>query len=113
MTVVQEVVRSLQSYMGVARGEGIEALMLAGGTGIETEVAESLADRLGVPCEVLDLSSALQLREAAPAASGVVSALGLAVGQGDAAAPPFDFLNPKRAPVERDLTKTLTVAGVS
>jgi len=112
-TVVQEVTRSLQSYMGVERGQGIEALVLAGGTGIEIQVAESLAGRLNVPCEVLDLSSALQLREAAPDASGFVSALGLAVGQGDADAPPFDFLNPKRAPVERDLTKMLTAAGVA
>jgi len=112
-TVVQEVSRSLQSYMGVERGQGIEAVMLAGGTGIETQVAESLAARLSVPCEVLDLSSALDLREAAADASAFISALGLAVGQGDADAPPFDFLNPKRPPVERDLTKMATIGGVA
>jgi len=113
VTVVQEVARSLQSYMGIARGQGIEAVVLAGGTGIEAQVAESLATRLDVPCDVLDLSSVLDLREPAADASAFVSALGLAVGQGDAAAPPFDFLNPKRPPVERDLTKILTVAGVA
>ena len=101
-TVVQEVARSLQSYMGVERGQRIEALVLAGGTGIETQVAESLTGRLNVPCEVLDLSAALELRETTPGASAFISAVGLAVGQGDADAPPFDFLNPKRPPGQRD-----------
>jgi len=112
-TIVQEVARSLQSYMGVERGQGIEAVVLAGGTGIETQVAESLASRLNVPCEVLDLASALQMREVTAGASAFISALGLALEQGDAAAPPFDFLNPKRAPVERDLTKIFTIAAVA
>ena len=112
-TVVQEVARSLQSYMGVERGQGIEAIVLAGGTGIETQVAESLTARLNVPCEVLDLSAALELRETTPDASAFISAVGLAVGQGDADAPPFDFLNPKRPPVQRNVAKMLTVAGVA
>lgn len=111
--VVQEVVRSLHSYMGVQRGQKIDAVLLAGGTGIETQVAEALATQLGAPCEILDLSVPLGLHRQTPGISAFISALGLAVAQGDAGAPVFDFLNPRRAPVERNLTKVVVAGAVA
>ncbi|MBE3071213.1 MAG: pilus assembly protein PilM [Planctomycetes bacterium] len=111
--VVQEVTRSLQSYMAVERGQRIDAVLLAGGTGIEEAVAAELTQRLHVRCELFRPAPALGLEDGPADASAFIAPLGLAVGQGDAAAPPFDFLNPKRPPVERDVTKIVTVAAVS
>jgi len=111
--VIQEVTRSLQSYLAVERDRSIDRVLVAGGTGIEAEVAAMLGGRLGVACEVFDPSPALRLRDMPDDASAFISALGLAAGQGDAAAPPFDFLNPKRPVVRRNVTRTAVIAGGS
>jgi len=107
--IVQETARSVQSYLAVERERRIERVLVAGGTGVEAEAAEALARRLAVPCEVFDPSSRLRLAGPPADASAFISALGLAVGQGDAADPPFDFLNPKRPPVRRDATRTIVL----
>ncbi len=112
-TVGQEVARSLQSYMAVERAQRIDTVLLAGGTGIEENVATDLAARLGVRCEMLRPETLLGLDETPADTSAFVSALGLAAGQGDTEAPPFDFLNPKRAPVERDLTRLVAIGAVA
>ncbi len=107
--VVRETARSVQSYLAVERERRIERVLVAGGTGVEAEAAQALARRLAVPCEVFDPSARLRLSGSVADASAFISALGLAVGQGDAAAPPFDFLNPKRPPVRRDATRTIAL----
>jgi len=112
-TVVTEVARSLQSYVGVERDHCIDVLLVAGGTGIEPHVREELFRRLSVRCELLNPAQALGLEDSGPAASAFVSALGLALGQGSEAAPPFDFLNPKRPVVQRDLKKAAAIAAVA
>ena len=112
-TVGQEVARSLQSYMAVERAQRIDAVLVAGGTGIEEKVATDLAARLEVRCEILKPETLLGLDERPADTSAFVSALGLAAGQGDTEAPPFDFLNPKRAPVERDLTRLVAIGAVA
>jgi Tfp pilus assembly PilM family ATPase len=112
-TVVTEVARSLQSYLGVDRDRRIDLLLVAGGTGIEAPVAEELSRRLLVRCELFDPARTLGLEEGGPAASAFVSALGLALGQAPDAVPPFDFLNPKRPVVRRDLKKVATIAVAS
>jgi len=95
--VAMDVVRSLQTYQAAEQSAEIERVVLAGGTGIEPRVAKAVAGRLGVPCERLDPSEALQLADDG-SASGFVSALGLAIGPDAraAGAMPFDFLNPTR-----------------
>ena len=111
MGVVQEVARSLQSYLAVERDRSIDRVLVAGGTGIEAELAKMLGPRLGAPCEVFDPSGALRLREAPADASAFISALGLAVGQGDADAPQFDFLNPKQPVVRRNVARMAALAA--
>jgi len=113
--VVTEVARSFQSYQAIRRGGGFDAVLVAGGTGIEGQVAESLGRRLGVQCELFDPSVALRIRET-EGASAFISAAGLAVGSIGAERPPFDFLNPKRPSVKRDVKKirmAAVAAGVA
>ncbi|MBE3099404.1 MAG: pilus assembly protein PilM [Planctomycetes bacterium] len=112
-TVVTEVTRSLQSYLGVERDHRIDVLLVAGGTGIEPQVREELFRRLSVRCELLNPARALGLEDPGPAASAFVSALGLALAQGPEAVSPFDFLNPKRPVVQRDLKKAAAIAAVA
>jgi len=102
--VALEVARSLHAYQSVERGERIDVILLAGGTGIETRLAEKLRERLDVRCEMFDPTEPLHLRPRRDA-SAFISALGLAVGPGRDAPLPFDFLSPKRPPVRRDVRK--------
>jgi hypothetical protein len=111
--VASEVARSLQSYLGVERGHKIDAVLVAGGTGVEEAVAEELRKRLSIRCERLNPAPALGLEESGPEASAFVSALGLALGQAPDAAVPFDFLNPKRPVVQRDLRKLAVIAAAA
>jgi hypothetical protein len=111
--VATEVARSLQSYLGVERGHKIDAVLVAGGTGIEAAVAEELKKRLSIRCERLNPSPALGLETSGPEASAFVSAIGLALGQAPEAAVPFDFLNPKRPVVRRDLRKLGVIAAAA
>jgi len=111
--VATEVARSLQSYLGVERGHKIDAVRVAGGTGIESAVAEELKRRLSIRCERLNPAPALGLEDSGPDASAFVSVLGLALGQAPDATPPFDFLNPKRPVVQRDLRKLGVIAAAA
>jgi hypothetical protein len=113
LTVVTEVARSLHSYLGVERGTGIDAVLVAGGTGIEQRVVDELARRLNVRAEILNPADALGLEDTGPAASAFISALGLALGQAADAELPFNFLSPKRVPVQRDTRKLLAVSGLA
>lgn len=111
--VVMEVARSLHSYMGVERGQTIDLVLLAGGTGIEREVAEELAKRLGVRCEMLSPAERLGLEDSGLVTSAFISPLGQAAGYADTTALPFDFLHPKRPPVKRDMNKVMALGAVS
>ncbi len=111
--VVQELARSVQSYLAVEGTRRIDRILVAGGTGCEAAVAEALGDRLRTPWEVFDPSPALPRVDVPNDASAYLSALGLAAGQGDADAHPFDFLNPKRPAVRRDPTRTIAVAAAA
>jgi Tfp pilus assembly PilM family ATPase len=111
--VVVEVARSLHSYMGVERGQAIDAVLLAGGTGIEQQVADDLAKRLAIRCDMLDPSGVLGMEESGPVTSAFISPLGQAAGHGDIAALPYDFLHPKRPPVKRDMGKIAAVGALA
>jgi Tfp pilus assembly PilM family ATPase len=105
--VVVEVARSLRSYQAVHGGRVIDALLVAGGTGIEPRVARDLATRLDIPCRMLDPTPGLGLEPVEGHASAYLSVLGLAIGHAGSAEPPFDFLRPKRPAVRRDRRKIL------
>jgi len=114
--VVKEVLRSLQSYQyrGSKRGARVEKVIFAGGTGIERRLAEAVQRRLKVACLLLHPPASLRLDLPEDChASAFVAAIGLAAGQHDPREMPFDFVNPKRPPVQRDMRKVraAVVAG--
>lgn len=109
--LVLEVMRSLQSYLAVHRGEQLDGVLVAGDTGLEADLAGALRTRLDARCEVFDPAGALGLRTEV-AASGFIVPLGLAISDGaDVAVGPFDFLNPKRPVVPRDTRQVKAVAA--
>lgn len=108
--VVAEVVRTLQSYHALESGENIACLLVAGGTGAEPVVATDLARRLELPCEIFDAGAALGLDHGEGGTSQFISAVGLALGSDTRGQLPFDFLNPKRPMVVRDVKKRRIVA---
>jgi type IV pilus assembly protein PilM len=110
-SVTIEVVRSLHSYAGVQQHHPVTKIVLAGSTGDEIALAEALQKRLNLPCTLLDPASALGLthihREHTP---GAIAAFGLGLGVNDPEGLPFDFLNPKRPPVQRNMRRIKRLA---
>jgi len=111
-SLVAEVARSVQSYQAIERGAQVEAVLLAGETGVESQAAEQLAARLRTPCRMLETGRLFDGGEAAKVPSAFVSALGLAMEQPAGEAPPFDFLNPKR-PREKKNVKRTRIAAIA
>ncbi len=108
--VVAEVVRTLQSYHALESGMNIASLLVAGGTGVEPVVVKELARGLEVPCEVFDAGAALGLDHGEGGTSEFISAVGLALGRDIRGELPFDFLNPKRPEVVRNVKKQRLMA---
>jgi Tfp pilus assembly PilM family ATPase len=103
-SVVQEIIRSVHSYSSTQHHGEITAVLIAGGTGIESQVLKGVEVKLGIPCELLCPAGALDL-PAGDGASAYSATIGLAIAhQGQDL--PFDFLNPKRPPVKHDAKKT-------
>jgi Tfp pilus assembly PilM family ATPase len=112
--VTIEVVRSLHGYSGMESQNPVTKVVVTGATGHEQVVVEQLGKRFSAPCTLLDLASALELSpEAAEHASGAIATIGLALGMHDASGLPFDFLNPKRPAVQRDMRRIRVLASVA
>jgi hypothetical protein len=63
---------------------------------------------------MLDPATALDLpTDAREHAAGSISAIGLALSAGDPDGLPFDFLNPKRPPVQRNMRRIRALAGAA
>ena len=113
-TITIEVVRSLHSYGGIEPHLPVSKLFVAGATGQELAVVEALKNRLNIPCNLLDPTSALGLPEVSRGdASGSISALGLALGVSDPQGLSFDFLNPKRPAVQRNMRRIRIIAAAA
>jgi len=108
-TIVLEFSRSMQSFQAVDRGRRISAVLVAGETGLERELARGLTRRLGLDCDVLDPAEAMGLTGEADV-SAFSAALGSALAPGDDAPGAFDFFHPKQ-PVVRQDTKKLRLAA--
>jgi Tfp pilus assembly PilM family ATPase len=107
-----EVVRSLHSYGGQGAAESPAKVLVTGATGHEAALVNALAARLSAPVVLLD-STALALPSASRAdAAGATAAMGLTLGYADAGGLPFDFLNPKRPAVPRDMRRVKILAGL-
>ncbi len=112
--VTIEVVRSLHGFSGMEPDSPVAKVVVTGATGSESAVVEALTRRLSRPCALLDPAGAFRLSgEARDHANGAIAAIGLALGQGDPGGLPFDFLNPKRPAVQRDLRRIRILAGVA
>ncbi len=112
--VTLEAARSLRSYIALEGGKRVNRLIVAGSTGIESDLVEALGQRIGVTGEQLDPTERLRLRESdsPQQASGLITALGLAISSAGQAMP-FDFLNPRRPRVQRDNKRTAVLAGLA
>ena len=109
-----ESVRSLHGYGGTEPYPPLGKVFVAGSTGLEAAVVEALRSLLPVPCAQLDAAGALRLApELRAAAAGSIGAIGLAFGSGDQHGLPFDFLNPKRPAVQRNLRRIGLLCGAA
>jgi len=107
------VVRSLHGYGGVDEGAPVGRIVIAGVTGCEWAVVDLVEEQTGIPCVFLDPAEALNLpREQRLAAAGSISAIGLAYGATSPSGLAFDFLNPKKPAVHRDLGKLKALLGI-
>lgn len=109
-----EVVRSLHSYAGLFPNSPVARILVSGAGDREETVALALSRRFHVPCDVFDASTLPEL----PAGSvrharGAVGAIGLALGGADASGLPFNFLDPKKPAVERNLVRRRVIIGVA
>jgi hypothetical protein len=89
-------------------------VVVSGATGFEDTVLESLSKRVGRPCALLDPATALGFSDQGrEQAAGAVAAIGLALGVNDPNGLPFDFLNPKKPAVQRDMRRIKILATAS
>lgn len=108
-----EVVRSLHSYGGQGAAGAPAKILVTGATGHEVAVATALASRVSGTVEPLDTEALKLPADARADAPGATAAIGLALGYADADGLPFDFLNPKRPAVPRDLRRIKILAGLA
>ncbi len=113
--LVVEVMRTLQAYR-VTEPEGtIDMVLVAGGTGIESHLADALHRRLGYPVEMFDPTTALGVDPVdAPKLRSFSAALGLAWGLSREGLLELDFLNPKRPVSAREtMQKRVRLGGMA
>lgn len=108
-----EVVRSLHSYSGLGATAPLARILVAGATGHEAAVVAALAARVSTPVALLDTASLELAEDSLGHAAGATAGIGLALGFADAGGLPFDFLNPKRPAVQRDLRRIKIFAGLA
>jgi Tfp pilus assembly PilM family ATPase len=110
---VMEIARSAQSALSSHRGRKIDRVFIAGDTGEEKAIVEIIGERFRTPCAALDPARALRLKTEGVDGRGFVTPLGLAIAHGTAESMPFDFLNPKNPPVERNIKKIRNIAAAA
>ena len=112
--VTIEVVRSLHAFSGMEPNSAVGKVVVSGATEFEDSVLESLLKRVGRPCALLDPAMALGFSEQGrEQAAGAVAAIGLALGVNDPNGLPFDFLNPKKPAVQRDMRRIKILAATA
>ncbi|MEX2216765.1 MAG: pilus assembly protein PilM [Phycisphaeraceae bacterium] len=109
-SLVVEIARSAQSALSSHRGRKIDEAYIVGDTGHETAVIDVLSQRIRIPVKNLSVVDAFSIKADGENPSGFTSPLGLAVAHGSTDRMPFDFLHPKKPPVERDVKKIRRIA---
>lgn len=102
--VVNEAFRNIRSYQALHADRRITSVYIAGGTGVETRVAEALRQRMNLPVAVFNPGEKLGVDPRH--ASAAVPALGLALGYRKPDRLPFNFISPRRPPVQRNTQRT-------
>jgi type IV pilus assembly protein PilM len=98
-----ETTRTLQAFRAAEPDAVIDEVVVAGGTGVENQLASRLHQRLGLPVQLFDPTEALGVDAGeAPKLRSFSAALGLAWGVGREGALALDFLNPKRPVSSRE-----------
>jgi Tfp pilus assembly PilM family ATPase len=109
-----EVVRTLHSYNGSESVAPVTLIVVAGATGQENAVLNALQARLNISCSLLDPEKIQDLpSEARELVPGSLAALGLALESTDPRGLPFDFLNPKRPAVQRNMRRIRILAAAT
>lgn len=99
-----DVIRSFEAYRATAPSVSIDQVVVCGATGIEAELAESLAARFAVRAQLFSPDRALDLTpQRAKELRGFSAVIGLALGHGQEKLETFDFLNPKKPISKRTL----------
>lgn len=108
-----EVTRTLQAYRASEPNAAIAKAVVAGGTGIETQFADALQRRLGLPVTLFDPTDPLGVDpEDAKKLRSFSAALGLAAGLAREGLLALDFLNPKRPVSSHETLKRRARVGV-
>lgn len=110
-----EVTRTLQAYRATEPGATVDQIVVAGGTGIETQLLAALDKRFGLPVDLFDPTRVLRVDEGESVKLRAFSApLGLAAGLTHDGELEIDFLNPKRPkPPGQTLKRRLRLAGIA
>lgn len=96
-----EIIRSFEAYRATESGASVDHIVVCGATGLEAELAQSLAARFAARAELFAPDKALDLSpNRAKELRGFSAVLGLAMGQGRERLLSFDFLSPKK-PISR------------
>lgn len=102
--VLVEVTRSYEAYRATDPSLRIDRVVVAGASGIESQLAKALGGRFGVRAEVYAADRALNLSpKRARELRGFSAAIGLAMNHGQKGLSHFDFLHPKRPVSKRSL----------
>lgn len=109
-----EVVRSLHAYGGMEQSAPVAKAVIAGTTGCEWTVVDLVGEELDVPCVFLDPATALGMpRGMRKDAADSVSTIGLALGVCRPGGLSFNFLDPKKPAVQRDLGRIKMFTGIA
>ncbi len=110
-----EVVRSVHSFEGTAFQRPIEKVFVAGGTGCEGGISESLGKRLNIPSQILDPSACLDIKRGESGdAAAAIAPIGLALSALELGGLALDFANPKKPATPGNKKRTqLLVAAVA
>lgn len=102
--LVVDVIRSFEAHRATDPSVKIDRIVVCGATGLESQLAESLAGRFAAPAQLFSPDRALGLTpQRARELRGFSAAIGLAMGQPLKGLKSFDFLHPKKPVSKRSL----------
>ena len=108
-----EIIRSFEAYRATDTSASVDHIVVCGATGLEAELAQSLAARFAARAELFAPDRALDLSaNRAKELRGFSAVLGLAMGHGREPLVSFDFLSPKK-PISRRTVRMRKVPRVA